>query len=123
LRHPLGVDRLGDGDDVALGEPAQHDLGDGLAVGAPISVRVGSENRLLRPSANPPPGLVLDPPPGHEVVVGLPLEVGVGLDLVDRRSGPGAVDKVHEPVGVEVGDADGLTVPCSFRARMARQEP
>jgi hypothetical protein len=41
-------------------------------------------------------------------VVGLPLEVGVGLDLVDRRGESGAVDEVHEPVGVEVRDADCL---------------
>ena len=32
LRHPIRVDRLGDDDDVALDQPAQHDLGDGLAV-------------------------------------------------------------------------------------------
>jgi hypothetical protein len=32
----------------------------------------------------------------------------VGLDLVDRRGGSGAVDEVHEPVRVEVRDADGL---------------
>jgi hypothetical protein len=34
LAHPLGADRLGDDDDIALDEPAQDDLGDGLAVAA-----------------------------------------------------------------------------------------
>ena len=32
LAHPLGADGLRDDDDVALDEPAQDDLGDGLAV-------------------------------------------------------------------------------------------
>jgi hypothetical protein len=32
LAHPLGADGLGDDDDVALDEPAEDNLGDGLAV-------------------------------------------------------------------------------------------
>jgi hypothetical protein len=44
---------------------------------APISVRVRSENGLLRPSANPPQDSFWTPL-AHEVVVGLPLEVGGG---------------------------------------------
>src|SRR3954470_19049368 len=45
LGHPVGTDRLGDDDDVALGEPAQDDLGDRLPVrGADLAQRrIGEE--------------------------------------------------------------------------------
>ena len=44
-RHPLRVDRLGDDDDAALDHPAQHDLGDRLAVllADPGQQRVGEQ--------------------------------------------------------------------------------
>ena len=107
LRHPLGPHGLGDDDDVALGEPTQDDLGNGLAVASADlgQDRVGEQ--VVAALGEPAPGLVLDAALDHEVVVGLPLEVRVGLDLVDRRGEAGAVDEVDEPVGVEVRDADG----------------
>ena len=106
LRHPLGSNRFGD----AMGGA---DLGQG-----------GVGEQVVAAFGEPAPGLVLDAALDHEVMVGVPLEVGVGLDLVDCRGDPGAVDEVHERVGVEVGDADGLS-PGRARGgqRMARQEP
>lgn len=43
--HAIGAHGLRDDDDITLDQPAQHGLGDGLAVCAPISVRVGLVNR------------------------------------------------------------------------------
>lgn len=88
LRHPLGSNRFGNDDDVALGEPAQHDLGDGLAVGGADLGQGGIREQVVAAFGEPAPGLVLDAALDHEVVVGVPLEVGVGLDLVDCRGGP-----------------------------------
>src|SRR4029450_9226974 len=90
---------------------------------APIWLRVGSENRWLRPSANGAPdsicpapaqrapGPQLDPPLTHQLLVVLALEERVGLDLVDRRGDVVVVDQVDQPVGVEVGDRDRLDEP------------
>jgi hypothetical protein len=54
------------------------------------------------------PGLHLHAPVAHELPVGLALEERVRLDLVDGRRDVVVLDEVDEPVGVEVGDADGL---------------
>ena len=55
-----------------------------------------------------PPGLDLDAVLPQELL-GLDLLVeGVRLDLVDRRHHLVVDHQVHQPVGVEVADADGL---------------
>ncbi len=53
-RHPLGSNRLGDGDDVALGEPAEHDLGDGLAVGGADLGQGGVGEQVVAALGEPP---------------------------------------------------------------------
>ena len=52
LGHPIRPDRLGDYDGVALDEPAQDHLADGLAVGGRDRGQCGSVKRLFLPSAN-----------------------------------------------------------------------
>jgi hypothetical protein len=60
LGHPLGPHRLRDHDDLALGEPAQHDLADGLAVrGADLGER-GVGEQVVLALGERPPGLDLD---------------------------------------------------------------
>ena len=62
LGHPLGTHRLGDDDDAALDQPAQHDLGHRLAVRVgDRTSRVGSLNRLFLPSANGPHDSICTP--------------------------------------------------------------
>ncbi len=56
------------------------------------------------------PGLDLDSPFAHQGLVGAALVEGMGLDLVDRRGDLVVVDKVDEPVRVEVRDPDR---PCA----------
>src|SRR5215203_233255 len=107
LGHPLGSDRFGDDDDAALDEPAQHDLGDGLAVrvGDPGQCRVGEQ--VVAAFGEGSPRLHLNPAVAHQLLVVAALEERVGLDLVHRRGGLVVVDEVDEAVGVEVRDADG----------------
>ena len=108
LAHPLGADGLGDDDDVALDEPAQDDLGDGLAVrGADLAEdRVGED--VVLALGERAPGLDLHAVLAHERLVGGALVERVRLDLVDRRRDLVVGDEVDEPVGVEVRHADGL---------------
>jgi hypothetical protein len=54
------------------------------------------------------PGLYLHAPIAHELPVGFALEERMRLDLVDRRRDVVVLDEVDEPVGVEVGDPDGV---------------
>ena len=84
-RHPLGPDRLRDDDDVALDEPAQHDLRDGLAVRlADLGQhRVGEQ--VVAALGERSPRLDLHAVLAHELLVGGALEERVRLDLVDRR--------------------------------------
>ena len=105
--HALAVDRLGDDDDVELDEVAQGHLGGGLAV----LLADGGEHRVgedvVAALGQRPPGLqggVVLGVPG--AVVGLLVE-DVGLHLVDGRRHLDVLRQVHEPVGEEVGDADG----------------
>ena len=83
-------------------EPAQDDLGDGLAVGGAdlAQGRVGEE--VVAAFGERPPGLDLDAALAHELLVGGALEERVGLDLVDRGGDLVVVDEVDQPVGVEV---------------------
>ena len=101
------MDRLGDNDDVELDEVAQGHLGGGLAV----LLADGGEHRVgedvVAALGERPPGLqggVVLGVPG--AVVGLLVE-DVGLHLVDGRRHLDVLRQVHEPVGEEVGDADG----------------
>ena len=105
--HALAVDRLGDDDDVQLDEVAQGHLGGGLAV----LLADGGEHRVgedvVAALGERPPGLqggVVLGVPG--AVVGLLVE-DVSLHLVDGRRHLDVLRQVHEPVGEEVGDADG----------------
>ena len=101
------MDRLGDDDDVELDEVAQGHLGGGLAV----LLADGGEHRVgedvVAALGERPPGLqggVVLGVPG--AVVGLLVE-DVGLHLVDGRRHLDVLRQIHEPVGEEVGDADG----------------
>jgi hypothetical protein len=70
-----------------LDEPAQYDLGDGLAVRCADlgEGRVGEE--VVAAFGERSPGLDLDAALAHELLVGGALVEGVRLDLVHRRGG------------------------------------
>ena len=106
LFHALAANRLGDGHDAALDQPAEHDLGDGLAVG----VADGGERRIgeqvVASLGEPAPRLDLHAVGVHQLVVGVALEERVRLDLVDRRGHVVVLDEIDETVRVEVGDTD-----------------
>ena len=64
-------------------------------------------NRLFWSLGERPPRFDLDSALAHESLVVIALEVGVGLDLIDRRRGFVVVDQIDQAVGVEVADTDG----------------
>jgi hypothetical protein len=108
LAHPLGADRLRNHDDVALRQPTQDDLSNGLPMsGADLEEgRVGEDVVLaLRERA---PRLVLDAVLAHDLLIGATLVVRVRLDLIDGRRDVVVIDQVDEAVGVEVRHADRL---------------
>ena len=59
LGHALGADRLRDDDDVALDEPAQHDLRDGLAVRRADLAQCGVGEQVVAALGERSPGLDL----------------------------------------------------------------
>ena len=107
LLHARAAHRLGDHDDVVLDEGAQHHLGDGLAV----LVGDAGEHLVLEDAVlslgEGRPGLVRHAKLGHGFVRRALLVERVRLDLVDRGRHLGEGAYVREPLGVEVGDADG----------------
>lgn len=81
LGHALGPHGLGDGDDTALGQPAQYDLGDGPAV---FLADLGEERvgeQVVLAFGEAAPGLDLHPVLTREVLIVGALEERVRLDL------------------------------------------
>jgi len=106
LGHAVRADRLRDDDDSALDQPAEHDLGDGLAV------RLGDRGQhrvrevVVPAFGERAPGLVLNTVLAHEGLLLPALMEHVRLDLVHRGRDLVVLDQVDEPIGVEVRDAD-----------------
>src|SRR4249919_497938 len=103
--------RLRYDDDAALGQPPEDDLTDGLTVCRSdlAEQRVGEE--VVFAFGEWAPGFDLDTALAHQLLVGGALEERMRLDLVDRRDDLVVLDKVDEPVRVEVRHADGLGEP------------
>ena len=99
LAHALGANGLGDDDDVALDEPAQDDLGDGLAVRGTDLAEDGVGEDVVLAFGERAPGLDLHAVLAHDRLVGDALVERVRLDLVDGRRDLVVGDEVQEPVG------------------------
>src|SRR5690348_4332387 len=107
LRDALRTDRLRDGHDAALGEPAQHDLRDRLAVTrGDRSQRLVLEDAVLSFGERRPCFELDTLRPAELLRAGLLIE-GVHLYLVDRRHHLVVHDEIHEPVRLEIRNADG----------------
>ena len=70
LRHPLGADGLGNDDDLALDQPAQHHLGDRLAVLAADGAEHRVAEEVVPAFGEGTPGLELDAALAHQLLVG-----------------------------------------------------
>ena len=100
-----GRHRLRDHDRVELHVPAQHHLGGRAAVllGEAGDDRVGEQVAALGERAHASVAMPASVLARADLVL---LQVGVQLDLVDRRHDLGAVEQPAQVLGLEVGDAD-----------------
>jgi hypothetical protein len=106
LRHAVASDGLRDDDDVSLDEPPEHDLRDRLAVrGTDLGQRRVGEH-VVAALGKGTPRFDLHAAGPYDLLVGVALEVGMRLDLIDRWGHRVVLDEVHEAVRVEVGHAD-----------------
>ena len=111
LRHPLLVGGLRDDHHVALDQKTQGGLGHGLAVLGADGLEGGVGEEVLPSLGEGAPGLVDHAVLGHHLMGGGLLEEGVGLHLVHHGLDLRKLAQVDEPVGVEVGHADGPDLP------------
>ncbi len=104
LLDALRRDRLGDHDVAELQMPADHDL----AARAPVRLGIGEDRRILEHETlrERAPSLGDDPELLVLAAQTLLLEVGMQLDLVDRRRLTGLRDQALEVRGLEVRHAD-----------------
>ena len=84
--------------------------------------QLGVGEQVVLPLGEPAPGLDLDAAGAHELLVGVALEEGVDLDLVDRWCDRVVLDEIDEPVGMEVRHAYRPRQASVWSFSIARQE-
>lgn len=109
--HAFGANGFRDHDDVALDEPPQHHLADGLVVGSADGRQGRIGEHVVAPFGKRTPRFMVDPVVGHHLVINRALVVDMRLDLVHRRGDVVVDDQVDQAVWMEVGHADGSGPP------------
>ena len=113
--------RFGNDDDAALNVPAENDLRDRFAVFCADLCKDGVGEQTSPTFAEGRPRLVDDAVLVHPFVRNFLLIVRVRFHLIDHRLYAREGADVHQPVGVEVGNADGAQFP--LRIQLLQSPP
>ena len=113
--------RFGNGHDAALQVPTQNDLRNRLAVLRADLCKNGLDEQSASALAEWRPCFMDDTVLVHPFVCGFLLIVRMRLHLIDHRFDARKGTNVHQPVGIEVGNADGAQF--SLRIQLLQRSP
>lgn len=107
LRHALFPDGFGERQDVALNQPAQYDLTHRFSVFRGNRDQLCALKQIVATLGERCPGFRLRVVVAHERHALFLLMEGIDLDLIDRRLDLVKGHDVHQPIRLEVAEADG----------------